>query len=693
MTRPSGPLAYPVASPIAAGADPLRFVFGVHLHQPVGNFGFVFEDHLRDVYRPLLTHIVEHEFFPVVVHMSGPLLDWLESNNGAYLDQVGELAAAGKVEMLLSGYYEPVLASLPREDRVEQIRWMHDRIRSRFGADATGLWLTERVWEPELAADLADAGVRYLFVDDRHFLVSGFQREQLHLPWRTESDGKVVDILAIDERLRYLIPFRPPHEIAAYLRELRAAGHRLAVFADDGEKFGGWPGTREWVYDKGWLRNFLGAMEKLVSSGEIVLSTGAQALAALRPGGLAYLSTASYREMEGWSLPAAAATRLGRFETELGAERLAGRDGAFVRGAHWRNFFVRYPESNRAHKKMMALSALCRRRGDPASARHAIGRAQCNDAYWHGVFGGLYLPFLRGAIWANLARAEGELRAGEPLAAETLDIDADGSDEVWVHSSRFSAIVSPARGGAVIEYTVFEDETNYADALTRRWEAYHDAALAEAARAASAAGAAASGAASARAGATAAAASGSSSSGKTADAPHDDGGMASIHDLEHSLTLAERPAVDLDDRALFVDRVLDAETTPARHARASYTPLKSWARAPLDVAVVREHSAVEVVCTGAGLEKRLRFTEDGSITVTWRWDPSAFGAGARFASEISLFRPLELEPAPAATRWVAPIETVAKSEKGLDRTVQGESVTLLWEASLGGATLDVRRIR
>ena len=454
MTPHSKTAAPATSAPARASGDPLRFVFGVHLHQPVGNFGFVFEDHLRDVYRPLLQRIVEREFFPVVIHMSGPLLDWLESNNSGYLDQIGELASAGKVEMLLSGYYEPVLASLPRQDRVEQIVWMKDAIRSRFGAEATGLWLTERVWEPELAADLANAGVRYLFVDDRHFLISGFQREQLHAPWRTESDGKVVDVLAIDERLRYLIPFRPPTEIATYVRELRAAGHRLAVFADDGEKFGGWPGTLEWVYEKGWLRDFLNVMQSLVQSGEIVMSTGAQAIEALRPGGLAYLSSASYREMEGWSLPAAAATRLAKFETELGAERLAGRDGAFVRGAHWRNFLVRYAESNRAHKKMMALSALCRLRGDPVDARRAIGRAQCNDAYWHGVFGGLYLPFLREAIWMNLARAEAELRAGEALAAETLDFDADGSDEVWVHSSRFSAIVSPGRGGAVIEYTM-----------------------------------------------------------------------------------------------------------------------------------------------------------------------------------------------------------------------------------------------
>src|SRR2546427_13177481 len=166
--------------------------------------------------------------------------------------------------------------------------------------------------------------------------------------------------------------------------------------------------------------------------------------------------------MEGWALPPEAACRLACFQRDLGAERLAGPDGALVRGAHWRNFFVRYPESNRMHKKMQALSALCRRPagggggGGPTPGRPAIGRAQCNDAYWHGVFGGLYLPHLRHAIWHNLALAEGGLRRGEPLAAERLDLDRDGFAELWIHSAALSTITRPRTGRAIPAATQFD---------------------------------------------------------------------------------------------------------------------------------------------------------------------------------------------------------------------------------------------
>ena len=138
---------------------PIRFVFGLHLHQPVGNFDHVFAQHVEDVYRPLLDRLAGRGFLPVALHLSGPLLEWLESHEPEYLDRLGALAAEGKVEILLAGFYEPVLAALPRADRVEQIRWMHEAVQRRFGVEARGLWLTERVWEPELAADLVENGI------------------------------------------------------------------------------------------------------------------------------------------------------------------------------------------------------------------------------------------------------------------------------------------------------------------------------------------------------------------------------------------------------------------------------------------------------------------------------------------------------------------------------------------------------
>src|SRR4029077_272013 len=101
--------------------------------------------------------------------------------------------------------------------------------------------------------------------------------------------------------------------------------------------------------------------------------------------------------MEAWALPAHAVVRLAALERDLGEERVAGPDGAFLRGGHWRNFIVKYPEANRTHKRARALPALGRGGGDPPSARRHIGRPTGSAAYWHGLLGDLSLPHLRGA--------------------------------------------------------------------------------------------------------------------------------------------------------------------------------------------------------------------------------------------------------------------------------------------------------
>jgi len=648
------PVASSPASPAASPArEPVRFVFGVHLHQPVGNFDEVFAQHVRGVYRPLLDQLERRQLRPVLLHLSGPLLEWLEINDAALLDRLGRLSADGAIEFLLAGMYEPILAAIPRADRVEQIAWMREALQSRFGAAGDGLWLTERVWEPELAFDLAEAGVRYVLVDDRHFLVSGYRRDALHVPYRTESDGAAVTLLAIDERLRYLIPFRPATELATYMRTLHAGGQPLAVFADDGEKFGGWPGTADWVYRRGWFDSFCDAIDALRDEGVLRLVTGREAVAEVPCGGLTYLPTASYREMETWALQPEAARRLTGLEAELGPERLAGPEGALIRGSHWRNFLARYSEANRMQKKSVALSALCRQRGNPPDARRAIGRGQCNDALWHGVFGGLYLPHLRSALWRQLARAEQLLRAGEPIGADRRDLDADGEDEIWVHGDAFSAVVAPAHGGALVEFTTFGTGVNHADVLTRRLEAYHLPPI------------------------------------RSAHAPATHEGAPSIHEMEAASTAEAPPPVDLDDRAIGVARLLGTDVTEPAYASADYVPLASWARtrcaATIDVAA----GSVTVRCEAPGFTVEWRFVDDGTVSARYLWQAESCPRGSRFAPELSLAQPMLINAHGALATWRYRIETVTRFEDGVERIDQGESVTPLFDAQRGEAAFEL----
>jgi hypothetical protein len=636
---------------------PVRFLLGFHLHQPVGNFDHVFAEHVERVYSPLLTALEERDCFPVTFHVSGPLIEWLEHHAPSYLERIGRLVSDGRIELLAAGWTEPILGALLREDRIEQVEWMRMELRRRFGVEAGGLWLTERVWSPELPGDLGEAGISHVLVDDRHFLASGIPRATLHRPFLTESEHRRLAVFAIDEHLRYLIPFQPPEATGQYIRDLHAAGRPLAVLADDGEKFGGWPGTHEWVYQRGWFKGFFDQLDRLRADGIMTLDTFDGARRATPAGGLAYLPTASYREMEGWALPALAANRLTALERELGEAWLTSEWGALVRGSHWRNFLVKYPESNRMHKKAQHLSVLARQRGNPPDIRRAIFRAQCNDAYWHGVFGGLYLPHLRQAIWRELADAEAALRHGEQLTVECLDFDFDGHDELWVHSAAFSALVSPERGGAVEELSRFSSQRNLCDTLTRRFEAYHDQAMHP----------------------------------KPA-APAGEPGVPSIHDLEQQLRLDARPAVDLDERTLLRERVLDATITRSDYEKASYAPRISWTTTAFEWATepLPEGLAIALHSDTAplGLVKRITFSHAGALRADYEWTPPANSAGQLFTVELTLADDLPLEH-DADEEWRYSVETIAKSERGLDRTHQGTGILLRWPLERGKAWVRV----
>jgi hypothetical protein len=328
---------------------------------------------------------------------------------------------------------------------------------------------------------------------------------------------------------------------------------------------------------------------------------------------------------------------------------------SFVRGGHWHHFLVKYPESNRMHKTMVALSNLSRARGDPPEARRAIGRAQCNDAYWHGVFGGLYLPHLRNAIWRQLAIAERVLRQGEPLAYEELDLDYDGYPELWIHSAQFSAVISPHRGGAIEILTRFADLTNLADVLTRRRESYHELPKQDA----------------------------------HGHAEGNDGGTASIHDIERGSRLKTLPPVDAEPRAILVERLLGGDVSAEAYAHARYTAIQSWAAVPMSAQVSLDPGFATVMLKGRDLEKRLRFDVTGCLDVTYSWNTATAPANAVFAPELSLAREVPLRVEPGTEVWRSKITTVARSERGFEETVQGFSLTPRWPARLGACSLEL----
>lgn len=489
----------------------LRLVIVLHNHQPIGNFDGVFESAYQDSYRAFLDVFEDYTDLPIGLHTSGSLMEWLAARHPEYLDRLAALVAAGRMEIVGGAFYEPILTMIPPRDRVGQIRRYADWLSARFSTPVTGMWIPERVWEQSLTSDLADAGMRYTFLDDFHFKNAGLGEDELHGYYITEDDGKLLSVFPGSERLRYTIPFREPEETIDYLRPIaeRQPG-AVVVFGDDGEKFGVWPGTKEHVFTHGWLRRFLDALVQNRSWLSVI--TPSAALEQVPPLGKIYIPEGSYREMTEWALPTERLKEFVHLKHRWEHEGRWQEVAPFVRGGYWRNFKAKYPETNEMYARMQMVSRRlhemtsgvasngARRTGrlsDQSTNGHANGwslldqaraelyRGQCNCGYWHGAFGGAYLPHLRNAVYQHLIAADNLLDAAQHrglgqgdqawVELTTDDYNLDGRPEVRLASNRLIALVTPSHGGHLYELDVRPICHNLLATLTRHEEAYHDA--------------------------------------------------------------------------------------------------------------------------------------------------------------------------------------------------------------------------
>jgi alpha-amylase len=248
------------------------------------------------------------------------------------------------------------------------------------------------------------------------------------------------------------------------------------------EKFGVWPGTFKHCYMDGWLEEFLSALEQNASW--LKTSTPSEYMAANLPLGRADLPSASYAEMMEWVLPTSTRQRYFRLRDEFAArpDLLA-----FVRGGSWRGFLRKYPEANLLHKKMLRASAcvasipprrsFSEHSSQVQEARDFLLRGQGNDAYWHGVFGGIYAPHLRTEIVRNLIRAEtlaDHLTPGGLLPrVDMLDYDADGAPELLFTAPEYQALLKPSDGGTLAAFDFRPTSSTLVNSMFRRPEAYH----------------------------------------------------------------------------------------------------------------------------------------------------------------------------------------------------------------------------
>lgn len=565
---------------------PIRLCLVLHNHQPVGNFDGVFEQAYQDSYLPFLDVFESYDDLIISLHTSGPLMEWLDDRHPEYVDRLAALVAAGRIEIIGGPFYEPIMTMIPSRDRVGQITSYTQWLEQRLGAKVQGMWMPERVWEQSLTADLVAAGIKYTVLDDFHFKSAGLIEEQLYSYYITEDDGRTLAIYPGSEPLRYFIPFQEPFQTIDYLRGIAEKNpNSVVVFGDDGEKFGTWPDTKKHVYEHGWLRRFFDAL--VANRDWLKLTTLAEATESVPPAGKIYLPDCSYREMTEWSLPVNRQVEYDHLYHELEHDHRWPQIKRFFQGGFWRNFKVKYPEANEMYARMMMTSKrIAQAAKDGAAgdafnhARQALYRGQCNCPYWHGAFGGIYLPHLRNAIYNQLIASDNLLdqatgKTGTYVEATVDDFNFDARQEIRLASDKLIALLAPAAGGMMYELDVRTICHNLLASLARRPESYHRKVVA-----------------------------GPSS---------ENGNVASIHDriVFKQAGLDQRLQYDRTPRKSLLDHFFDLGTTADAVFRAEANELGDFVQGFFESKIRRAADKIQVQLTRLGRvgEREIRITK------------------------------------------------------------------------------------
>jgi 4-alpha-glucanotransferase len=448
-------------------------ILGTHNHLPLGLGQEAAEELYQDSFKPFLSIMYRYPDFPVTLHYSGILLEWLEEHHPEFLTLLAEMVSRGKVEVLGGGYYDPILTLIPTNDKLGQLEKMTTWLRGRFETRPRGCWISESVWEPSLASVLRASGIDYTFVDGGQFRIAGAPEPALWHAFLTEDQGKIISLLPVSERLASVARSAGPADAILFLRTVPrdsdGEAAPVAIHLIDGAAAG------RSLLQGSWLEQFI----ELTAENADWLEPGTpgQYLKENPPARRIHIPSSSSMEMMGWAL--------GQDRRDAYEEARRRCDGPgnvmqFVVGGQFRQFLLRYPEAWLMYAKMMNTHVLVSQvRGDKykkKAAQNELWKGQSHHAYWHNGSGGIYDNSLRKAVYHSLIEAEKITRATEIFAPSiiSVDYDMDNSIEYLYQGSELNAYIH-AQGGALFELDFLPASWNYLDTMvepaTRRDDA------------------------------------------------------------------------------------------------------------------------------------------------------------------------------------------------------------------------------
>lgn len=233
----------------------LNWINFLHLYQPPGQSEAVLNKIRKESYSRIVTLFTQYPKLKVTMNIAGALLEQLESQGDIrFLEEITTLVEKGRIELVGSAMYHPILPFLPQEEIRRQIL-LHDEISKRiFGKLYTpsGFFMPEMAYSAEVATIVAELGFTWTILDEAHL---GYHPNP-NIRYRIEGSG----LTAIFRNRKFSKTF-PPESIVENLSSIR---ENYIITAHDGELYGHWHIDDKGYYEKAFTHpeiEFLTASE------------------------------------------------------------------------------------------------------------------------------------------------------------------------------------------------------------------------------------------------------------------------------------------------------------------------------------------------------------------------------------------------------------------------------------------------
>ena len=372
----------------------------LHNHQPVGNFGWVIAETYDRAYLPMLEALERHPGVHLALHYTRAAAR-LAPGRAARLPRPPRRPSSSAARSRSSAAAGTSRSS-PRcrsaTGSASSSGWPTSS-RRQFGGRPRGAWLAERVWEPDLPTSLVDGRLRLDDPRRRPLPGGGDPRGGALGPVHDRRPGQGPDGLRHRAgpplpdpvrrgRRRHRLPPRPRHRGRRPGRDDGRRRREVRRLADDLRALLG-PERLGRALLRGARRRTPTGCATMTPSGWLD-GHGRSAGSTSRPG--------SYAEMGEWALPADEAVAFTR-GAPRGAGRAAPSRGALAARRDLAQLPGALPRDQRPPQADAPGERPRRRRcrpGRPATPPSTTSSpASRTTRYWHGLFGGIYLPDLR----------------------------------------------------------------------------------------------------------------------------------------------------------------------------------------------------------------------------------------------------------------------------------------------------------